>query len=307
MAFSTGPIAIFDIRAGQPLLKLSLPAPLPGSKAPQPTSLSFRTDGVQHHLAVSASSGLIAIFDLDSGPDSTLQPGRLVHKLEAHGAPISRIAYLPGQALLISSAGDNAIKQWYFDAATGPRLLRSRAGHKGALHLVRYYGGDGKAMLTASEDAFRYTSIVRDSRSTEMAGTSKGVGSLAWNKAKARDWDDCVAVSPEGEARSWSVHNKRVGKFSFELGDSKGKRSSKDRVVIKVRSNALSRNRLDPVSSSYRSFRSRPAGTFASLAGLRAPRLECGICSPGRGGGPSSCPPRIRSRVSQAMRSTDRS
>lgn len=62
-------------------------------------------------------------------------------------------------------------QQWLFDSPTSaPRLLKQRSGHHAPPHLVRYYGDDGKAILTAGADhALRYTSIVRDSRGYELS------------------------------------------------------------------------------------------------------------------------------------------
>src|SRR6266702_3070912 len=62
-------------------------------------------------------------------------------------------------------------KQWHFDSLTSPpRLLKFRSGHQVAPHLIRYYGEDGKQLLTASRDrSLRYTSVVRDSRSFELS------------------------------------------------------------------------------------------------------------------------------------------
>lgn len=62
-------------------------------------------------------------------------------------------------------------KQWHFDSPTSPpRLLKFRSGHQIPPHLIRYYGDDGKQLLTASRDrSLRYTSVVRDSRSFELS------------------------------------------------------------------------------------------------------------------------------------------
>ena len=63
------------------------------------------------------------------------------------------------------------IKQWFFESPTSaPRLLKYRSGHHEPPHLIRYYGDDGKQLLTASRDrSLRLTSVVRDSRSFEFS------------------------------------------------------------------------------------------------------------------------------------------
>ena len=69
------------------------------------------------------------------------------------------------------------LQQWLFDSPTAPpRLLKFRSGHHAPPHLIRYYGDDGKQLLTASRDrSLRCTSVVRDSRSFEL---SQGVFTL---------------------------------------------------------------------------------------------------------------------------------
>jgi hypothetical protein len=69
------------------------------------------------------------------------------------------------------SANAAVPQQWLFDSPTSiPRLLKFRGGHHAPPALIRYYGDDGKQILTAGKDrALRYTSVVRDSRSHELS------------------------------------------------------------------------------------------------------------------------------------------
>ncbi|KAF5338355.1 hypothetical protein D9611_012521 [Ephemerocybe angulata] len=99
------------------------------------------------------------------GPPRTLGPQR------AHDGAISALEWVPGQPLLITSGEDNSVKQWVLDSPTAaPRLLKFRSGHHSPPHLIRYYGDDGKQLLTASRDrSLRCTSVVRDSRSFELS------------------------------------------------------------------------------------------------------------------------------------------
>ena len=62
-------------------------------------------------------------------------------------------------------------KQWHVDSLTSPpHLLKFRSGHQAPPHLIRFYGEDGKQLLTASRDrSLRCTSVVRDSRSFELS------------------------------------------------------------------------------------------------------------------------------------------
>lgn len=153
-------------------------------------------------------------------------------------------------------------KQWLFDSPTAaPRLLKFRAGHHAPPHLIRYYGQDGKQILTASRDrSLRCTSVVRDSRSFELSQgniltfflrtlcrLSIALGSLAkkattlsipiaslkfppvtsisYSSARTKDWDDILTGhADETFARSWTMQNKKLGKYNLGFADNlKGK------------------------------------------------------------------------------------
>jgi hypothetical protein len=77
--------------------------------------------------------------------------------------------YAPSRVSRFSFA--HLVQQWLFESPTAPpRLLKFRSGHQQPPHLIRYYGDDGKQILTASRDkSLRYTSVVRDSRSFELS------------------------------------------------------------------------------------------------------------------------------------------
>ena len=97
----------------------------------------------------------------------------------AHDRAVTAIDWVPGQPVLISSGEDNSVKQWFFESPTAPpRLLKFRAGHHEPPHLIRYYGEDGKQLLTASHDrTLRCMSVVRDSRSFELSQGACGASS----------------------------------------------------------------------------------------------------------------------------------
>jgi U3 small nucleolar RNA-associated protein 21 len=130
-------------------------------------------------------------------------------------------------------------QQWAFDSPTAaPRLLKSRTGHHSPLTSIRYYGQDGKQILTASRDrSLRYTSVVRDSRSYELSqgsvvkkATALGVPvkSLKWNPivrmssevTRSKDWEDVVTMH-EGDSyvRSWRLQEKKAGRWAMEIED----------------------------------------------------------------------------------------
>ncbi|BGP25126.1 rRNA-processing protein utp21 [Rhodotorula toruloides] len=225
VGLASGACVLFDVRLGEVFGKVRLE----GEGAGEVAALSFRTDNEAQTLAVASTSGHVALFDLGNGI-------KLLHLVRnAHEGPVGGLEWVPGQPLMITSGGDNSVKQWLLDTPTAaPRLLKQRSGHHAPPHFVRYYGEDGKSLLTAGADrSLRYTSVVRDSRGYELSQGSIArkatrldvrpsslklplITSLAYSTARARDWDDVVSVSAdESLGRSWSVENKRVGKWIF--------------------------------------------------------------------------------------------
>lgn len=224
----SGRIALFDIRQGDVLFDLHMELDPLADDESEPenagiVSLSFRTDNVQHTLASASSDGKIAVWALASSGDPENDSGpRLMHTFQAHQSSHLSIQFLPGQPILVSSSADNSLKQWLFDSETAPpRLLRERSGHRDPVHLIHHIGADGKALLTASDSALRYTSVVRDTRSAELStGSNKRVEpvhKVSYCSARSRDWDDLVTLSANEEiVRSWSAFNKRLGKWTFD-------------------------------------------------------------------------------------------
>ncbi|KAM0750055.1 putative WD-repeat protein [Meredithblackwellia eburnea MCA 4105] len=225
VGLANGQVILFDVRLGEVLGRVRLEGEGCGGVA----GVAFRSDDISQTLAVSSSAGHIAIFDLSAKL-------KLLHLVRAaHESSVGHIEWVPGQPLMMTCGGDNSLKQWLFDTPTSPpRLLKQRSGHHAPPHLVRYYGEDGKALLTAGKDrALRLTSVVRDSRGYELSQGSvqrkaKHLGvpaselklplitDLSYSTARSKEWDDIITVS-EGEVvgRTWSVENKRAGKLSL--------------------------------------------------------------------------------------------
>ncbi|KAG1827105.1 Utp21 specific WD40 associated putative domain-containing protein [Suillus subaureus] len=236
VGFMSGEISVYDVRADERLMRMYMDNG--GIKA-----LSFRSDG-HSILASASSSGHIALWDLDSG-------GRLLHLIRgAHDGAVSALEWVPGQPVLVSSGEDNSVKQWLYESPTAvPRLLKFRSGHHAPPHLIRFYGEDGKQLLSASADrTLRYVSVVRDSRSYEMSQGSLArkattlskplaslkfppITSISCSSTRSKDWDDVLtAHADEMCVRSWTVFNKRVGKHTFNSAES-SKRKSPSGVV----------------------------------------------------------------------------
>ncbi|GAA6011897.1 hypothetical protein JCM11491_000095 [Sporobolomyces phaffii] len=226
VGFANGSCVLFDVRMGESLGRVRFD----GDGAGQVSCISFRNDDLAQTLAVASTSGHVALFDLNESM-------KLMHLVRnAHEGPVGGIEWVVGQPLFMTCGSDNSMKQWLLDTPTAaPRLLKQRSGHHAPPHLVRYYGDDGKALLTAGRDhSLRYTSVVRDSRGYELSQGSIArkatrldvkpsslklplITSLAYSTSRSKDWDDVVTVSSEEQrGRSWSVEGKRVGKFTFE-------------------------------------------------------------------------------------------
>ncbi|OBZ69349.1 U3 small nucleolar RNA-associated protein 21 [Grifola frondosa] len=252
VGFSSGEISVYDVRADERLMRMFM-------QDGGVRSLSFRTGYPDGHpiLASASSAGHIALWDLNSG-------GRLLHLMRgAHDGAVTSVEWVPGQPLLISSGEDNSVKQWLFDSPTdAPRLLKFRSGHHAPPHLIRYYGEDGKQLLTASRDrSLRCTSVVRDSRSFELSqgkiclvfpvfGSSvklcivsgslakkatslsipiaslklPPVTSMSYSSTRAKDWDDILtAHADEAVAHTWTMKDKKLGKYTFKLAGERSK------------------------------------------------------------------------------------
>ncbi|KAI4943940.1 hypothetical protein J4E91_009087 [Alternaria rosae] len=189
IAYKSGPITIHDIRADKEVMRLNTG----GSQRYPVTSISFRTDGLgagddgrEDGVMATASthSGDITFWGLNKG-------GRKTGTLRgAHGPPpavsggvgggISKIEFLAGQAVIVSSGLDNSLKTWIFDETPFsplPRILHSRGGHAAPVSTLRFLpsnsdGSDdvGKWLLSSSQDRSLWGwSLRRDGQSTELS------------------------------------------------------------------------------------------------------------------------------------------
>ncbi|KAI2477237.1 WD repeat containing protein 36 [Pyrenophora tritici-repentis] len=214
IAYESGPVTIHDVRADKEVMRLNTG----GSQKHPVTSISFRTDGLGAGndgredgvmATASSDSGDIAFWDLNKG-------GRKTGTLRgAHSPPpsasggvgggISKIEFLAGQAVIVSSGLDNALKSWIFDEtpfSPVPRILHSRGGHAAPVSTLRFLpsnsdGSDdvGKWLLSASKDRSLWGwSLRRDGQSTELSQgaiqkKAKKMGLLAGNDETSRNYN----------------------------------------------------------------------------------------------------------------------
>lgn len=184
ISWENGPLVIHDVHSDRSLIQLRTPAGAPV------TSISFRTDGrgagddgqIAGVMATaSTGSGDITLWDLNQG-------GRRSGILRAaHAQPstttpggTSRVEFLSGQSILVSSGLDNSLKTWIFDETPFnpvPRRLHERRGHGAPVTRLHFLptssdGSDdtGKWLLSGSKDRSLWGwSLRRDGQSTELS------------------------------------------------------------------------------------------------------------------------------------------
>lgn len=153
------------------------------------TSITFRTDGLgagddgrKDGVMATASidSGDIILWDLNGGGRvaGTL---RAAHETAAkRGSGITKIEFLPDQAVIVSTGFDNALRTWIYDQTPFspiPRTLHARSGHAGPVSTLDFLpassdGSDAasKWLLSASQarDLWGF-SLRRDGQSSELS------------------------------------------------------------------------------------------------------------------------------------------
>lgn len=205
IAYSSGTLIISNVLTDKPVLQLEAASP----EAPI-TSITFRsdgkgagTDGRKDGVMATATSatGDVTFWDLNEG-------GRVMSVLRsAHNPPghsgsqvrggISKIEFLAGQPVIMTSGRDNSLKSWIFDAtpfAPTPRILHVRSGHAGPVNCLHFLPSDfdgaeagNKWLLSGGEDRSLWGwSLRRDGQSSELSQgnirkLAKKVGILSSN------------------------------------------------------------------------------------------------------------------------------
>ena len=189
IARADGSVVVHDIRTDKALLNLN-------SNESQPStirSISFRTDGLGagddgSKAGIMATAGTgdgdVTFWDLNNGGRITgVLRGAHNPPSSAHGSEsvgINRLEFLPGQAVMLTSGLDNALKSWIFDAnslSPIPRILHSRCGHAAPVTRLSFVpsnsdGADtgGKWLMSTGRDQSLWGwSLRRDGQSTELS------------------------------------------------------------------------------------------------------------------------------------------
>ncbi|KAK4977325.1 rRNA-processing protein utp21 [Elasticomyces elasticus] len=256
IAYQSGLVVIHAIREDRQVTILNRgPSSVGGTAI---TSISFRSDGIGagedgRKAGVMATSSTassdITLWDLNNyGRKAGVLRGAHASPSASAAGGISKIEFLPGQAVLVSSGLDNALKTWIFDETPFspiPRILHSRSGHGGSVTKLMFLpvnsdGSDdrGKWLLSASHDRSLWGwSLRRDGQSTELSQGSvrkraKKAGILA-SEGRERLEDlkapsvTCIACSLNrdggvgvvpGKQAIWETATKRKGNNAESSG-----------------------------------------------------------------------------------------
>lgn len=227
VGLSDGTIVLFNLKFDQALFSVQQQGVV--------TSLAFRTDDVPV-IASGNHQGDICVWDLSER--------RLVHFMQgSHDASVAGLSFLHGQPILISNAGDNAVKEWIFDAPDGHgRLLRSRGGHGRSPEFARFYGTPSHEfnhyIISAGRDhTLRLFSVIRDAQATEFSQGSieakarhnarlmerlrlPVVTQFASCETQERYWDNVLtAHGDHSTAYTWTTQRRALGKHKLATQD----------------------------------------------------------------------------------------
>ncbi|KAL2257514.1 hypothetical protein VTK26DRAFT_83 [Humicola hyalothermophila] len=187
IAYSEGPLVIQNVLTDRPVLQL-----MAGTEDAPVTCISFRSDGLgagqdgrKDGVMATATgvSGDVTFWDLNKG-------GRIMGVLRgAHNPPsqrgdvrggVSKVEFLPGQPVIVTSGLDNSLKSWIFDESPFspiPRILHMRSGHAAPVRCLQFLPSDfdgaeggNKWLLSGGRDRSLWGwSLRRDGQSTELS------------------------------------------------------------------------------------------------------------------------------------------
>lgn len=188
ISYANGPLIIHDILMDKRVVSLMV-----GTEEAPVTTISFRSDGLGAGqdgrkdgvmATATTKNGDVTFWDLNKG-------GRMMGVLRsAHNPPardgptigggISKIEFLPGQPVIVTSGLDNALKSWIFDEtpfSPVPRILHSRSGHAAPVTCLDFLPSDfdgaeagNKWLLSGGKDRSLWGwSLRRDGQSTELS------------------------------------------------------------------------------------------------------------------------------------------
>lgn len=194
------------------------------------SGLAFRTDLTgDSQMAVSLTNGTVALWDLNEK--------KLHTTWIAHEGPVASLLFVQNQPIIITTGGDNCISEWIVEG-TETRFLRGRSGHSKTPNLIRFYGENGEAILSAGLDkSFRLVSMIKDSQSNELSqGSISKIARriqvkaedikldpiIAFDSFMTKDlkWDNVVSAHQKSHvAHTWRADHKKIGSHELKTKD----------------------------------------------------------------------------------------
>ncbi|XXG98453.1 hypothetical protein Hte_004777 [Hypoxylon texense] len=188
ISYAEGPLVIHNVLTDKKILEVNA-----GTEDAPVTSISFRSDGIgagedgrKDGVMATATelSGDVTFWDLNKG-------GRIMGVLRsAHNPPtqdgalvrggVSKVEFLAGQPVIVTSGRDNSLKTWIFDETPFspiPRILHTRSGHAAPVTCLQFLPSDfegaeagNKWLLSGGKDRSLWGwSLRRDGQSTELS------------------------------------------------------------------------------------------------------------------------------------------
>lgn len=188
ISYGNGPLIIHNILEDRRIVSL-----MAGTEVAPVTSISFRTDGQGAGAdgrrdgvmaTATTKNGDVTFWDLNKG-GRMMGVLRSAHNPPAHDGPtsgggISKVEFLSGQPVIVTSGLDNSLRTWIFDETPFspiPRILHSRSGHAGPVTCLEFLPSDfdgaeagNKWLLSGGKDRSLWGwSLRRDGQSTELS------------------------------------------------------------------------------------------------------------------------------------------
>ncbi|RYP25098.1 hypothetical protein DL767_008493 [Monosporascus sp. MG133] len=188
ISYADGTLIIHNVLTDKTVLQISA-----GTEDTPVTSIAFRTDGLgagqdgrKDGVMATATqlSGDVTFWDLNGG-GRVMGVLRSAHNPPAQEGPsirggVSKVEFLAGQPVIVTSGRDNSLKTWIFDESPFspvPRVLHSRSGHAAPVSCLQFLPSDfegaeagNKWLLSGGRDRSLWGwSLRRDGQSTELS------------------------------------------------------------------------------------------------------------------------------------------
>jgi WD40 repeat protein len=189
------------------------PIRLPPNKRGVPTPVtSLAFSGDTRLLAVGGNTGVIEILNLGSGPSKVLK---------GHEEPVHKLAFGPGNELLVSASSDDTVRLWDISAA---RQLRQFEGHEDVVDTIAF-GPNMQVASGSSDGAIRIWNVSDVSATTDSEPKILTTPTGAFRS---------LSFSPDGRLLAAAGEDEAVRLFDLHANQEILKIKSFDGVVRKL-------------------------------------------------------------------------